>query len=409
MEYAAGGSAQQLKLQNRRAVLRIISTQAPVTRNDIARATNLSKMTMSNIVSELIALGIVEEGRARNSEGLAGRKAVTLNISENSPRVCGLYVGRRFCTATLADLSARVLQQKTQWYPENMDAGTLVDILDAAYQAVAAQLESPLLGIGVASVGPLNSSTGVLLKPPNFYGIENLPLAEILRRRTGHPVFLMNDISAGALAEQLYGQGAGEDNFVYLNFYRGFGAGIVMDGKLFDGNIGLGGEIGHISINFSGPLCNCGNQGCLELYANEEAVVLKARQLMKQRCSTELDADNLTWDAIVCAANNGDGLAISVLDNFCDYVAVALNNMLNFFDVHLVLFGYESSCPGNLLERMLQDKVNARLLASEYRSVEIRKNRFGQQATVIGSVAIINAMVFSGELPFTVPQRDADI
>lgn len=406
MSINTGSNFKDIKLQNRCLVLKLIATVPLISRNSIAQTTDLSKMTMSNIISELVSLGMVKEtkcyGEANSS--VAGRKPSMLDIADTSPCVCGIFIGRKFCTVTIADLKARILHKRIANYPATLDAKGLLEIVFSNFDSLKATCNRPILGVGISAIGPLNAANGILLKPPNFFGIENLPIAALIREHTGCPVALMNDASSGALAEKLYGYGKEESNFLTILLSDGVGAGMIVDDQLFDGNIGLGGEIGHTSINFSGPRCDCGNRGCLETYANVQNVVLKAKELLALNKNSVLsNREHVDWLSIVNAADDGDGLAISVLDGFCDYVSYALVNYLNLLDSHTVFLGYECEREEGVIEKLLEAKVNSRLLASEFRSVRVQKSKFYADSPTIGSIAVITSQIFSGHIPFMEP------
>lgn len=390
MQSATGGNARDMKSTNRLLMLRLLCTGGAAARTELAARTGLTKMTASNIIAELLAAGLVEEQHPGHSAG-AGRRAGLLALAPGAPAVLGVFVGRRHCSVLAATLGAEVLAQQSAAYPDTLTPALLLDLIAGLYVDVRTQYGGPLLGCGISAVGPLNADTGTLLAPPNFYGIRNLPLRELLAARLGLPCTLIHDASAGALAEQLYGAGRGLDHFLYLHLENGVGAGLVTNGALYDGEMGLAGEIGHMSINFNGPRCACGNRGCLELYANEAALADEVRRLGGQ-------GDDLTFETIVTRAAQGDGIAAAALDQFCDYVSFALVSCLNVVDTHRVFVGYRGS-GGDLLEKLLEGKVNARLLAGKSRSVRIERSQFGAAAPVLGAAAAVARQVFDGALP----------
>lgn len=403
MNRNAGNNAQDIKILNRSLVLKLICTNSGVSRGDIARMTQLTKMTTSNIISELLAQGIISESKhAASPDGsAAGRRPGLLDIAETSPCICGIFIGRRHCSVLFSDYKAHVFAKESTRFDEMLTAERLVSIIVKSFYNLKRACTRPIIGVGISAVGPLNACAGIILKPPNFYGIQNLPIVELLSSALGYPCVLINDASSGALAEKLYGHGKALFNFVYLHLHDGIGTGLVVDDKLFDGDIGLSGEMGHTSINFMGSRCDCGNIGCLEMYANDKNVIERAKFLLRLNHNSLLAGrEPLTWPVIVGAADEGDGLAISVLDTFCEYISVALVNYLNLVDSHVVIVGYEGGQGAGVLERLLETKVNEKLLASEYRSVRVIRSFFKASAPTIGSVAVVTDRMFSGLLPF---------
>lgn len=396
MKKAAGGNARDMKHANRLRVLQLLCTEGPLPRGQIALRTGLTKMTTSNITADLLEAGLAAELPAERAPGGgAGRTPVLLGLAPSSPCVLGVFIGRRHCGVLICDLAASVLAEETFYYDVGLDGEKLIDTIVKLFYKVRARCDRPLLGAGISAVGPLNASTGTLLSPPNFYGIRNLPVRELLAARLGLPCALIHDSSGGALAERLYGAGRGLDDFLYLHLQDGIGAGLVANGELFDGAVGLGGELGHTSINFDGPPCPCGNRGCLELYANDRAL---AAELLRLRGEDACGGAGPSFREIVELAGHGDGPAAAALDGFCNYVSYALVNCLNIVDTHQVFVGYRGDESG-LLERLLESKVNSRLLAGECRRVRVERSRFLNRAPVFGAVALVARQVFRGELP----------
>lgn len=259
MKTKTGSNIQDVKLKNRMLVLSHIATHDKISRVDIARLTGLSKMTVGSIVTELISAGLAEETNVPRFSAASGRKPIMLTLTPDSPCLCGILIKRGLCQIILSDLGGKIFFRRESSYPALHSAQDLLEILwnllDQCFQSTSRKI----LAIGISSLGPVDSQEGMLLKPPYFYGIENLPLVPLVREKTGLPVFLVNDATAGALSEKLFGAGISLSNFAYLHIMNGIGAGFVLNHALYDGDSGQSGEIGHTSINFNGPLCACGN------------------------------------------------------------------------------------------------------------------------------------------------------
>ncbi len=405
MKNDSGSNSGNMKSLNRSLVLKLLCTNPPLYRSEIAQKTGLTKMTASNIISELLATGIVSESKpsVTQSGTGAGRIPGLIDIADTSPCICGMFIGRRHCCVLFSDYKANVFAQQDTKYPDDLDAKKLVSILMESFYRLKDSCNRAIIGLGVSALGPLNAATGTILKPPFFYNISDLPILEILKKETGLPCILINDCSAGALAEKLYGNGTDLSNFAYLQIQDGIGAGLIVNDSLFDGDIGLGGEIGHTTINFMGPRCDCGNVGCLELYANEHTLAEQVQKLLEEGGSSALsDCKTPAWNTIVNAADSGDKIAITALETFCEYVSFALVNYLNLLDSHVVIVGYEGNGKNQVIEKALESKVNEKLLAQEYRRIQVRRSHFKNTAPVMGSVALVAQKMFSGEWPFAI-------
>jgi predicted NBD/HSP70 family sugar kinase len=401
MNNSSGSNAQHIKALNRLLVLQLIVLNHRISRVDLTGMTGLSKMTVSNIVSELIASGLVEEAETTDPiSGSFGRKPVMIKLALNAPCICGMLIKRGLCQIILASLDGVILEQTEYLYDHLTSKQDLIDMLGQGFFTLSGRTSRRIVAVGISSVGPIDSQSGTILNPPFFYGIENVPISSIIEQISGLPTILVNDANAGALAEKLFGTGRELSNFVYLHIMNGIGAGLVLNDKLYNGDVGKSGEIGHTSINFSGPKCVCGNNGCLDLYANVEA--MRARILEHAALYPHSPLANLTapkWIDIVDAANRLDPLALMALDEFCSYITFSLVNALNLLDLSNIIVGYDSQSTGTIIESILQRKLSKTILSSNYRKITVSHSVFGGNAPLIGAIAEIVDRIFTIRLP----------
>ncbi len=372
-----------LRSRNRGLVLSLIATSGELSRPDLVRLTGLTKMTITNIVSELMEQNLVEERRSETAT--IGRSAAILDIAADAPKAVGLYLSRESLSVILTDLRLRVLFYRSVPLSEETPESLGDKLCTLAGEAVG-QTGSPLLGIGISSIGPLDRDGRRLLSPPNFFDIGDFPLAERLEEQYALPVLVQNDMDAAALAEKLYGRGRWLDNFLYLGLANGIGAGIVIDGRLYTGSRGFSGEIGHLSIDLNGPLCSCGNRGCLETYVNMPVIRQRLAATAKQGSVEPADFETLYADP-ACAA---------VFDDVADKLAVALTGAVNLLDPRCILIGHDGTwLPDGCLTR-LETAVNRHILAGATRAVTVRRSAFGSRAPLLGSVCPLCRELFSG-------------
>ena len=372
-----------LKNRNRGLVLSLIATSGELSRPDLVRLTGLTKMTITNIVGEMIEQGLVEEHHTESPT--VGRSAALLDIAAKAPKAVGLYLSRESVSVILTDLRLRVLFFRSLPLSEETPE-SLGDKLAALAGEAVGQTDDPLLGIGISSIGPLDRDTRTLLSPPNFFGIGRFPLAERLEQQYALPILLQNDMDAAALAEKLYGRGRWLDNFLYLGLTNGIGSGIVLNGRLYPGSRGFSGEIGHLSIDLNGPLCSCGNRGCLETYVNMPAI----RGRLAEATGRE------TVDCAEFEALSLQPACAAVFDDVADKLAVALTGAVNLLDPRCILIGHDGIwLPDSCLSR-LEAAVNRRILAGANRPVTVRRSAFGSRAPLLGSVCPLCRELFSG-------------
>lgn len=213
----------------------------------------------------------------------------------------------------------------------------------------------------------------MLLRPAAFFGITDFPVAALLAERYVLPVRVLNDMNAAALAEKLFGAGRELDNFLYVGISNGIGAGIISGGRLYRDTSGYAGEIGHMCINFDGPVCTCGSRGCLETYANMPVLLARLRQAVGKPVST---AD--------FAALEGDPACAAVFRDTADKLAAALVNAANLFDPQCIFLGHEAVfLPQSCLARIAV-LLERRTLAAGYQKIPLRLSAFGEKAPLLG-------------------------
>lgn len=401
MKVKAGSNIQDVKSQNRMLVLEHVATHSGISRADIARSTGLSKMTVGNLVTELATAGLIEEvdQNAAQAPIAHGRKPILLQLSPASPCICGMLIKRELCQIVLADLGGNIFFRREHAYKVLDSSQALIELLKDLFAQCRQHTTRRILAIGVSCLGPLNSTEGILLNPPCFYGIENLPLAAIIEEITGLPVSLVNDANAGAFAEKIFGAGKALSNFAYLHIMNGIGAGFVLNNELYDGDSGQSGEIGHTSINLHGPQCACGNRGCLDLYANRENMCAKIAELRAFYPGSPLSVlSSPTWEDIITAGNARDAMAINVLEEFCSYIACSLANAVNLLNLSSIIVGYDSLGCGFIIEKLLQYKLSQLVLSAKYQPLSVTHSTFNGDAPLLGSVALVSSKIFHQEL-----------
>jgi predicted NBD/HSP70 family sugar kinase len=261
----------------RAAVLALLARQGPLSRAEIAERLELSPATVTTITRKLLADGLVTEGGPRPPQ--AGRPSIPVALAPGAAHAIGVQVAREHVTVVLTRLDASTVHGRTHGFdPEAPGSfGKLTELIRAEI-GYAAGNGLPLLGVGVAVPGVVDPETGTLRMSVRL-GWNGMPLAALLREALGLPVFVDNDISAVTAAERLYGPGADCSDFLLVAIGQGIGLGMVLDGAPYRGAAGAAGELGHMPILTAGPVCSCGNRGCLETQVSTEALLRRARKL----------------------------------------------------------------------------------------------------------------------------------
>lgn len=370
--------------------LKEIATSKGLTRVELAKISGLTKTTVSGVVTSLFDSGyITEKTLDADSEKYigTGRRPTALFLSKESPLICGMLVHRGCLSVTLSGLDGKIYKILEYSY-ENITADAVTEILCGMFSRLKAETERKILGIGLACLGPISLKERKILKPNNFYGIENYAIANDIERRTSLPVIMQNDISAAAVAEALYGNGKRINDFIYLHLMNGIGSGIVLNGELYGGSSGNAGDLAHITVNMFGRRCSCGGTGCLESYANIGQIRAHLSLLSGSDCS------KISFRQVISRLNAGDAAALSAMQEYTAPLSEALTSMLHCLDINTVIFGYDGCEDGSTLEKMLERNLRMRMKNSGQAPVTVKKSAFFSDAPLIGAAAIVAEKIF---------------
>ncbi|HEC34396.1 MAG TPA: ROK family protein, partial [Chloroflexi bacterium] len=246
--------------------------------------------------------------------------------------------------------------------------------------------------LGIAAPGPLDARQGVVLFAPNLPGWKDVPLRDRLVEAFGIPTFVGNDANLAALGEHRFGAGQGVDNLVYLTVSTGIGGGIILNGRLFEGGQGLGGEVGHIIVEPEGPLCSCGSRGCLETLASGPAIARAARDALKAGEPSSLpervagDHAKITAREVTEVAREGDALAQNVLARAGFYIGVTLVSLMYLLNPSLFIIGGSVAKAGDLLFEPIRETVRSRAPEIYWRHTPILPAALGDNVGLLGAL-----------------------
>lgn len=243
--------------------------------------------------------------------------------------------------------------------------------------------------IGIGCAGPVDRQAGLILNPPNLPGWTRVPLVEHIQKALGLPAVLENDANAAALGEFRYGAGKGANSLVYLTVSTGIGGGIILDGKLWHGLKDAAGEVGHMTIVPDGPLCGCGNRGCLEALASGPSIARRAREaLAAGRPSRLSNAGEFTAADVVRLAEEGDALAAEVWEGTVRYLALGVAAVVTILAPERVVMGGGVTMAGDSLFEPLRREVRRRVKLVAVESVPILPAALGPDAGILGAAAV---------------------
>lgn len=364
----------------------------PVSKAMLARSLNLSLPTISNAVTELSAFGILESSGTGPSTG--GRKARLLDIRRDMGRMIGVSLTSRGIAAATGDLKGALRNvRQYPFVPANGKSAAVEGLYRAIEDQVNLEPERRPLGIGLAISGLLDRARGVSLAFPRFEEWANVPLVEMMESRFGLPTVLDNHIAGTTLAELLFGQHRGMNNAIYVQLGPGLGMGIIINGELYRGNGRNIGEFGHISMREEGgPLCYCGNYGCLESLAGDHALVEQALAGLNQGVQTQLSEivasqPRLSIRDIFRAAASGDRFSMNLVDRAARLLGAGIANVTNLLAPDTIILGGTMMDAGNLLMDSICNTLNTKALNRVEKHLQVREDSFGKDDTVTGAVA----------------------
>ncbi len=259
---------QETRAHNARLVLGTIYDRGPISRAAVARATGLTRTTVSDVVSDLLRDGLAREIGRGPSTG--GKAPIMLEVTDDARHLVGLDLGEKVFRGAIVDLRGEIVSAIEVGVADR-DGDEALERVFGLVDRLLARTDRPILGIGIGTAGLIDTTVGTVLEAVNldWHGV---PLGALLRARTGLPVYVANDSQATALAEHVFG-GPRTSNLVVVKVGEGIGAGIVLNGRLFQGDGFGAGEIGHTTVRPGGDECRCGRLGCLETVASTRAVL----------------------------------------------------------------------------------------------------------------------------------------
>jgi len=370
-------SLESLRRLNRLRVIHALRAEGLISRADIARATGLSRSTVSSLVADLQADGLVvetgEPGAARGAQG--GRPPILLAFDAAAGAAVGIDFGHSHLRVAVSDLSSSILAEHSVPLDTDHEAREGLDAAVALVNDTLAEAGVPrerVIGAGLGLPGPVHQGTGFVESPSILPGWAGLGAAAEMRERLELPVIVDNDANLGALAEAAFGAGRSASDLVYVKVSSGIGAGLILDGRLYRGALGVAGELGHVVVEPGGAQCRCGNRGCLETVANTGA-------LLPGRSPRD----------VLDGARAGDEECCAAIARAGDAIGRAAAMLLNVLNPQLVVVGGELAGAGDLLLDGVRARVGAEALPASAEAARVVAGVLGDRAQVLGAIALV--------------------
>jgi glucokinase-like ROK family protein len=396
------GSQSSLHRANLERVVRAVRLAGSLTQAEIARSTGLSAATVSNIVRELRDNGTVQV--TPTSSG--GRRARSVALSGDAGIVVGVDFGHSHLRVAVGNLAHQVLAEQSE--PIDVDASASQGF-DRAEQLVARLVQSTgispqkVLGVGLGVPGPIDVESGTLGSTAILPGWGGINPRQELSDRLGVPVQVDNDANLGALGELVWGGGRGVKDLAYIKVASGVGAGLVIDGRIYRGPGGTAGEIGHITLDESGPVCRCGNRGCLETFTAARYVL----ELLRGS-----HGEGLTIPKMVQLGREGDPGCRRVIGDVGRHIGMGVASLCNLLNPSRVVLGGDLAEAGELVLGPIRESVSRYAIPSAAQRLSVVPGALGARAEVLGALALVlsemgDSTLLDGNAPVDTPAFSA--
>ncbi len=373
------------------SVLRAVESRAAESRAAIARHLGLSRTTSSTIVSRLIGMKLlVEKHLLREGRGRPGR---LLDLDDSTWRALGAEYHSGHWSFVETDLKGRILRVAALKVA-GADPDSFLDGLARGLGDFKAGVEGELLpAFGVGAPGLVDCDRGLIIRADDL-GWKNVRVAELVEKKLGSEIFLINRNRAAGLAEARFGAGRGVHQMAYIGIGTGISAAFMIDGQLIHGTSFSAGEIGHIAMDTAGPVCACGKRGCLHVYASGGALGRNASALMAQGRESILSASSgsgraLTGEEVCLAAAAGDPVALESLGEAASWLGLAVANIITTYNPDKIIIGG----PIGLMDSPLLDLVRSEAarwaMPHPFQAAGIERGALGESVGALGAACLV--------------------
>jgi N-acetylglucosamine repressor len=371
----SGTNLEDVQEMNRSLVMRLVRKNQICSRAEIAQASGLKQSTITNIINEMINWGlIVETGMI---EGKKGRRSIGIKLNSEYYKIIGIRLTRTSISVGLYDLNGTEYGlQKLSINPGEGSAIAFKKMKDLITEAISTNTVGKIYAIGMATPGPLFRNEGRIALMSNFPGWEKINIQEELTREYEIPVYLEHDAKAGGMAHWWFGDHQDHGVLIFVTAGQGVGAGIVVDGIVYRGSLGMAGEIGHMSIDYNGPKCECGHNGCLELYCSTSSLL-------------RVLGDEYTSIQAVCQAlEAGNPIVEEAVQRAAWFLGFGLVNVVNVYNPSQIVLGDEFAAVGDRLLNTVSQVIQQNVLTDVWNRLEIKLAPADKDFMLIGAATI---------------------
>jgi N-acetylglucosamine repressor len=391
---SSGTNHDDLQQMNRVLVLSLMRKYPITTRADLAKMTGLERATLTNIISHFIECGIVRE--TGFIEGNKGRRSIGIALNGIQYKVIAIRLARMYFTIALFDITGEMHIKKE----------IAIDFMDGSEHArklIKQEIKHILdttekvISIGIALPGPYLKNENKIGQISDFPGWEGVNIIKETETAFGIPTYAEHDGNASTLAEWWFGGLHCTENTVLMTVLagQGTGIGIIDGGALLQGGHGCAGELGHASIAYDGPLCACGNRGCLDLYCSSIILMKHIKESLPNYPDSCLNKGLINYETLTVAIDNGDELALKEIQRMGKFLAFGLVNAINMYDPNIIVIGDELARIGkNVLLETIKSTIKQRILPNIYDNLRIQLSTL-EDSMLLGAMTVATDNAFN--------------
>ena len=373
---------------NRTIILNLLRKEGVCARVLLANLSQLKQATVTNITGDFIKWGLVKE--VGFLTGSKGRRSIGISINNDDFGILAIRLARKNYSVGVFDLSGTQVSVKRVELDVNQPAKiTFQAIIEDAKKLIRSSKPRKIIAFGMAIPGPYSSKRGRIELMTGVTGWSDIPIRETLTDLFHVPVFMEQDANCGALAQFWYNADSFQNGLVvYIAIGQGVGAGIINNGELLKGSIGVAGEIGHTSIDLNGPRCSCGNYGCLENYCSSIAFTKKVNDVLKPK-------KPYTFQEAAALLQSGDKKVRQIFLELCERLAVGIVNITNSFNPTVIVLGDEMShIAPDLMLKQVKESVKERVIPEIYDNMSITMSLVASDSIIHGAAIVAIEDVF---------------
>ncbi len=375
-----GKNQRSLKEENTSVVLKLVRDHPGISRADIVRITKLTPPTISRLISFLIDNNLMDEKKSESDK--IGRKPIGLYFNKDAFYIVGIDFSYLHIKGAMFNLVGEIIEEVSISVDSasfsKKDMGKISKMISSFISRFG---KDKILGIGLSSPGMIDDKQGIIIRIPHFPKVKNLPVREILVKEFGLCTIIVNDANAEAVGEKYFGEGKNISDFVLLHLGYGIGLGIILENKLYTGNFGVSGEIGHTSIDRrTGNLCDCGNKGCVELYVGLEGIFSDISKFCGKKVSLQ---------QLKKLVSSRDKKVLAVLEEKAELIGYVLVNVVNLLVPQKIIVSGPVASLGKAVIDPIKNVVEERSFYGVGKRIPIVNSRLKGNNCLLGATTMI--------------------